>query len=147
MRRLVIITASTARNVPKGGGMVRADRAYARYQFERRRDYARQFGDGWLIFSAKWGLLAPGDLIDPSYAAPEITVDEDLLLQQLRNHHVEDYDVIEVLGGEPYVDLLRGPARSIGVKLSAPLIGQGLGMGRQSAEIHHRLRMGEPFSV
>jgi hypothetical protein len=31
--------------------------------------------------------------------------------------------------------------------MSAPLIGQGLGMGRQSVEILDRVRMGQPFTL
>jgi len=148
MRRLVIISSSTARNIPEGGGTVRAEDAYARYQFERRREYARRFGHGWLIFSAKWGLLAPDAQIDPSYPAPDrIEATSDLLAHQLEENRATDYDVIEVLGGELYVSLLRPGAQSLGVRLVAPLAGTGLGMGRQSNEIHNRLRRGEPFPL
>ena len=145
MTRLVIIAASTARAVPAAGDLVRAEDAYTRWPYERRRDYARRFADAWLIFSAKWGLLAPSQLIDPSYVAYGIEADEALLVRQLRENGADRYDVIEVLAGEKYLALLRAPARTIGLRLAAPLRGRGLRMGEQSVEINKCLKRGEPF--
>jgi hypothetical protein len=146
VKLLVIVTGSTARKIPPRGGLVEAQFAYARSQFERRCAYARRFGDAWLIFSAKWGLLSPTTRIDPTYPPPAgIVVDSATLKRQLIENDVQKYDVVQVLAGKAYVALLREPLRELGVPLSAPLLDQGLGMGRQSAEIHHRTVIGEPF--
>jgi hypothetical protein len=109
--------------------------------FEGRRRYAAARGLRWYILSAKFGLLAPGDVIGP--------YDMDLATQspgyrkawgqfvaaQLdEREHALRRRMIEVHAGAAYVDPLRAPLADRGAVLTLPVA--HLRLGEQLAWYH-----------
>jgi hypothetical protein len=105
-----------------------ASELFASPLFAGRRRYAAGSGRPWYILSAKFGLLAPGDVIGPYdvYLADQspgyrkawgefVTAQLDQYEQALRGRR------IEVHAGAAYVDPLRGPLAARGAVLAVPL--------------------------
>jgi hypothetical protein len=105
-----------------------ASELFASPLFERRRLYATGSGRPWYILSAKFGLLAPGDVIGPYdvYLADQspgyrrawgefVTAQLDQHQHGLRGRR------IEVHAGAAYADLLWGPLAARGAVLAVPL--------------------------
>ena len=93
-----------------------ASELFASPLFEGRRRYAVGSGRPWYILSAKFGLLAPGDVIGPYdvYLAAQSpgyrTAWGEFVTAQLEQHeHVLRGRRIEVHAGAADVDPLRGP--------------------------------------
>jgi hypothetical protein len=117
--------------------------------FERRRHYAVTSGLPWFILSAKFGLLAPNDVIgpydvylkdqNPGYrkAWGEFVVAQ-LEQDASRLHGL----TIEIHAGEAYVTPLQAPLAARGAKLAAPLA--HLRQGEQLAWYDTDERRGTP---
>ena len=93
-----------------------ASELFASPLFEGRRRYAAGSGRPWYILSAKFGLLAPGDVIGPYdvYLADQSPGYQrawgEFVAAQLEQHeHALRGRRIEVHAGAAYVDPLRGP--------------------------------------
>jgi Family of unknown function (DUF6884) len=106
-----------------------ASELFASPLFDGRRRYAAGSGRPWYILSAKFGLLAPGDVIGPydvylaaqspgyqkawgEFVAAQLDQQEQ---QGLRGRR------IEVHAGAAYADPLRGPLAARGAVLAVPL--------------------------
>jgi hypothetical protein len=112
----------------KKAAATRAEELFASPLFERRRNYALVSGLSWFILSAKFGLLAPDDVIgpydvylkdqSPGYRKSwgEFVVAQ--LEQRLPSLHGL---TIEVHAGEAYVTPLQIPLAAREAKLLAPL--------------------------
>lgn len=112
----------------KGSSACAAADLYTSPLFGRRRRYALASGLPWFILSAKFGLLAPEDVIGPydTYLAEQspaykkawgefVVAQLEQWLSGLRNH------AIEVHAGAAYVEPLRAPLAARGGRLIAPL--------------------------
>ena len=112
--------------------------------FEGRRRYAVGRGLPWYIVSAKFGLLAPDDVIGPYdvYLADQSpayrTAWGEFVTAQLEQKHPEVRSgTIEVHAGAAYADPLRAPLAARGAMLTTPLA--HLRQGEQLAWYHSRL--------
>jgi Family of unknown function (DUF6884) len=112
----------------KGSSACAAVDLYTSPLFDRRRWYAIATGLPWYILSAKFGLLAPDDVIGPydTYLAEQspgykkawgefVVAQLEQWLSDLRNQ------AVEIHAGAAYVDPLRAPLATRGAKLMAPL--------------------------
>jgi hypothetical protein len=102
--------------------------------FVGRRRYAVASGHPWYILSAKFGLLAPSDVIGPYdvYLADQRpgykkAWGEFVAAQLDRMEHDLRGQVVEVHAGAAYVDPLRAPLGARGARLATPLAHLGLG--------------------
>ena len=117
-------------------GCVRTKRAtacpaaelFASPLFEGRRRYAAGQGLPWYIVSAKFGLLAPGDVIGPYdvYLADQSpayrkTWGEFVVAQLEQKHPDLQGRTVEVHAGAAYADPLRAPLAARGAALVTPL--------------------------
>jgi hypothetical protein len=129
-----------------------ASELFASPLFEGRRRYAVASGLPWYILSAKFGLLAPGDVIGPYdvYLADQspgykkawgefVAAQLDQRERDLRGR------TIEVHAGAAYVDPLRAPLTARGVILATPLA--HLRQGEQLAWYSTRNATGSPVST
>jgi hypothetical protein len=105
-----------------------ASELFASPLFEGRRWYAVSSGRPWYILSAKFGLLAAGDVIGPYdvYLAAQSpgyrkAWGEFVTAQLERHEHALSGRRIEVHAGAAYVDPLRGPLAVRGAVLAVPL--------------------------
>jgi hypothetical protein len=105
-----------------------ASELFASPLFAGRRRYAAGSGRPWYILSAKFGLLAPGDVIGPYdvYLADQSPGYQrawgEFAAAQLEQHeHTMRGRRIEVHAGAAYVDPLRGPLAARGAVLAVPL--------------------------
>jgi hypothetical protein len=105
-----------------------ASELFASPLFEGRRRYAAGAGRPWYILSAKFGLLAPSDVIGPYdvYLAAQSPGYRkawgEFVTAQLEQHeHGLGGRRIEVHAGAAYVDPLRGPLAARGAVLAVPL--------------------------
>jgi hypothetical protein len=105
-----------------------ASELFASPLFAGRRRYAAGSGRPWYILSAKFGLLAPGDVIGPYdvYLADQSPGYRrawgEFVTSQLEQHeHALRGRRIEVHAGAAYVDPLRGPLAARGAVLAVPL--------------------------
>jgi hypothetical protein len=105
-----------------------AGELFASPLFEGRRRYAVGSGRPWYILSAKFGLLAPGDVIGPydvylpAQSPGYRTAWGEFVTAQLEQHqHELRGRRIEVHAGAAYVDPLRGPLVARGAVLAVPL--------------------------
>ena len=105
-----------------------ASELYANPLFEGRRRYAVGSGRPWYILSAKFGLLAPGDVIGPYdvYLAAQSpgyrkAWGEFVVAQLEQQEHALRGGRIEVHAGAAYADPLRGPLVARGAVLAVPL--------------------------
>lgn len=96
--------------------------------FEGRRRYAADRGLPWYIVSAKFGLLAPDDVIGPYdvYLADQSPAYRkawgEFVTAQLEQKHPDlQGRIVEVHAGAPYVDPLRAPLATRGATLRTPL--------------------------
>jgi hypothetical protein len=105
-----------------------ASELFASPLFEGRRRYAAGSWRPWYILSAKFGLLAPGDVIGPYdvYLAAQSpgyrrAWGEFVTAQLEQREHVLRGRRIEVHAGAAYVDPLQGPLAALGAVLAVPL--------------------------
>ncbi len=89
-----------------------AERAYVGAPFKVNSDYARRTSDAWMILSAKYGFLDPGDPIpgpynvsfkDPRSRPIEIVT----LRKQVEDRGLRRFDTVIGLGGKEYREVLR----------------------------------------
>jgi len=105
--------------------------------WEGRRAYAEERGCPWYILSAKYGLLAPDDEIEPyDLKLDELPVDERCEWSQQvfdkleSNESVLQGKTIEIHAGKPYVEYLEPRLREAGATICRPLAHIS-GIGRQ----------------
>jgi len=108
-------------------GPTRAENVYLGQFSKKCQQYAKIFYPGhWVILSAKFGFLAPADIVpepyDVSFNYPgshPISVDE--LRKQVQDRDMDKYEEIIVLGGKVYVHIVEEVFP--GKKVKAPLSG------------------------
>jgi len=114
-------------------GPVKAKEAYIGVFTKKCMEYAEKFyPNSWCILSAKHGFLFPEDIVpgpyDVTFNNPKtnpISIDE--LKRQAKEKALEKYEVIVVLGGKKYVNIIKEVFSNKEVK--SPLSGKG-GIGK-----------------
>ncbi|MFW8627997.1 DUF6884 domain-containing protein [Deinococcus sp. ME38] len=119
-------------------GAVRAAEAYVGVPFRVNRAYAEVVGDAWVILSAKYGFLAPDDLLEGPY---EVTfkrkktnpVAVETLRRQVIERDLASFDRVIGLGGVEYRAAL---AEAFGdhAEVMFPFAGLALGYSLQATK-------------
>jgi hypothetical protein len=111
-----------------------ARRAYIGSPFKVNREYAREFGDAWVILSAKFGFVFPDFKIPGPYEVTfkkpstcPITVPE--LKKQIRRLKLDHFDLVIGLGGSDYRKAIQEAFSQFSPTLSFPYAGLSLGVG------------------
>lgn len=126
------------------GGQRQAQNQYDSGYFGLKKEYAEEVCDGWVLFSEKYGLIAPDQLIgsydtslqDMSPAEESQWVSEirdELRREVLGSDGSVQYDQVVVLASERYVEALQAvwdTLKDLGIDVRAPLPEQG-GIGYQ----------------
>lgn len=77
------------------------------------REYAKKFHpDNWIILSAKYGFLAPDDIISGPYNVSfndksSIAISTEELRKQVKEKNLDKYDEFVILGGKYYIEIIR----------------------------------------
>ena len=123
-------------------GTVPAQEAYTSTYFKKQRAYAEQFGDEWMILSAKYGFLKPEDNIEDynvtfkKKSTGPISSSE--LAGQIKRMKLGSYDEIVVLGGKEYLEATNKAFEGTNAKIVAPF--EGLQIGKRMRAINEALR-------
>jgi len=93
-------------------GPTRAKDAYVGAPFKVNKAFAQKFADKWMILSAKYGFIEPEFVIPENYdvsfndpATKPIDLGE--LKAQTSRKGLENYDVVIVLGGMNYTEIVK----------------------------------------
>lgn len=114
-------------------GPVPAAEAYTGELFRRNRRYAEQFGDAWVVLSAKYGFIAPDFLIPGPY---EVTfkdrstrpIDAATLRKQIQALELNQFAVAVGLGGQEYRAAIDQAFTGFSTRLIFPFAGLPLGL-------------------
>ncbi|GAA0628467.1 hypothetical protein GCM10009547_35140 [Sporichthya brevicatena] len=125
-----------------------AEDLYVSPLFRRRREFAESTGRPWFVLSAKYGLLAPGELVAPydlamaSQSAGYRSAWAEFVTEQLINALGSIRGVhFEMHAGAAYVGPLEPILRARGATVSAPL--RGLTQGQHLAWYAARVPCGQ----
>jgi hypothetical protein len=97
--------------------------------FRKAREYAVASGRPWFVLSAKYGLLAPDDVVGPydvylpDQSATYRAAWGEWVIAQLGGRLPVDVGAVEVHAGEAYTAPLREPLRRLGAAVHEPLAG------------------------
>lgn len=100
--------------------------------FKKARAYARSHSNYWYILSARYGLLKPGDLIDPYSITVDDLSDDDLfklaqrVVQRLYRTPVTSNDHFTMLAKSTYCKVLAPVLAARSYSFSYPLAGKGI---------------------
>lgn len=98
--------------------------------FRKQREYAEAVADEWYIQSAKYGLLAPGEVVESYDAhASDLGAPEEWAasIADSLTERVTPPATVEILGGKAYADPLTPELEKRGYDVVEPLRGQGIG--------------------
>lgn len=120
-------------------GAVMAKDAYTGPPFVLHRQYAERFADTWVILSAKYGFLAPEDLLPGPY---EVTFKKAStgpivvarLQEQVRTLGLDQAEHVVGLGGVEYRRAIDGAFYGTGLSLAFPFAGLSLGYTMQAVK-------------
>jgi hypothetical protein len=107
--------------------------AYASPLFRKSRAYAERRGDSWVILSAKYGFLQPGEMIqdyNETFNRKSLgLVDAVTLKWQVAEMGLDRYATVVVLAGCKYAMRVRQAFEGTGVTIEDPM--QGLTLGKR----------------
>lgn len=120
-------------------GAVMAKDAYTGPPFVLHRQYAERFAETWVILSAKYGFLAPEDLLPGPY---EVTFKKAStgpivvarLQEQVRTLELVQATHVVGLGGVEYRRAIESAFYGTGLPLSFPFAGLSLGYSMQAVK-------------
>lgn len=148
-RVLVVVPCGSSKiwNREPSHGPIKAAQAYTGTPFKLNRQYAEQFGDDWVILSAKYGFISPDFEIPEPY---EVTfnrkctnpVSHEHLGQQVEEMQLDHYSWVVGLGGVAYRDAVTEAFASSPVHLVFPFA--GLPIGRMLSATKHALENNHP---
>lgn len=123
-------------------GAVPAKDAYTGTFHRLARAYAERKADQWMILSAKYGFLAPDDLVpgpyDVTFNRPSdprcITTER--LREQVLEKRLNRYTRVIVVCGDNYVRRIREAFQGTGAEIITPLKGKG-GIGSMQKWLKH----------
>lgn len=140
MRTLVVVPCGAKKiwSEHPSRGAVRAAEAYVGVPFRVNRAYAEVVGDAWVILSAKYGFLAPDDLLNGPY---EVTfkrkktnpVAVETLQRQVEERGLASFDRVIGLGGVEYRAALTEAFRDH-AEVAFPFAGLALGYSLQATK-------------
>ena len=120
-------------------GSVRASDAYTGVPFRLNCQYARRFGDRWLILSAKYGFIEPEFTIRGPYnvtfkrkSSQPVTDDE--LWHQVKKLQLVTYSTIVGLGGKEYRAALVAAFDGCAAHIVFPFAGLPIGKSMQAVK-------------
>jgi hypothetical protein len=140
-RTLVIVPCGRAKIWAKhaDAGPTSASEAYIGAPFKVNRAYAKEFGDAWVILSAKYGFLSPIDLIPGDYnvtfkqrSTHPISTDE--LRRQVADQQLANFARVIALGGRDYRGRIEDAFSGSSVDLLFPFSGMTLGVSLGAAK-------------
>jgi len=113
-------------------GPTKAEDVYIGPPFKVNREYAEKYGERWVVLSAKYGFIVPGFLISENY---DVTFKDPstnpisirALKEQIKQKALDRFDVVVVLGGRDYADVVYNAFAGFDVKIKAPVAGLQLG--------------------
>ena len=112
-------------------GPTPAKDAYVSAYFRLCRTFAEKYGDGWAIFSAKYGIISPDFIInenyDVSFKTGSSSLAETKLKQQLVDMEVKKYEAVISLCGQPYYKKLESVCRCLNLPAQNPLAHRRIG--------------------
>jgi hypothetical protein len=120
-----------------GRGPIPAREAYIGAPFVVNRAYAERHGNAWVILSAKYGFVAPDDLIPGPYnvtfkrRSPEL-VPVATLREQVHARGLDRYETVIGLGGRKYQAAVRAAFEGVPVSLAFPFTGLPIGKMMQA---------------
>jgi hypothetical protein len=121
--------------------------AYVGSPFKVNREYAERFGDAWVVLSARYGFLAPADVIPGPY---EVTfkrrstgpVGVDVLREQVDRQALGRFATVLALGGKDYRGPIEAAFAGTGVRVEFPFAGMALGVSLGA--VKRAVRSGQP---
>lgn len=145
MKKLVIIPCGGRKiwdSNPNAGAQRTSD-AYIGSYFKSNKVYAEAQDCGWLILSAKYGLIEPEFIITENYNVifkdkKTNPVKLDVVKRQVKEKMLTKYDEVIVLGGKEYINMVKQAFVGEGIKIDAPFA--GLPMGIQMSKIKEQLQ-------
>ncbi|MDI6811085.1 MAG: hypothetical protein QMD80_05340 [archaeon] len=125
-------------------GRTPAKYAYTSNYFKLCVQYAEEFSDGWVIFSGKYGLIAP-DFMVANYDTRIKTSDEfrNKIKEQLKTFISSGVFSFVSLCGKDYSQILKEVGEPFGLKLHTPL--EGLRIGMKQKRIKECLELNVPL--
>lgn len=150
MSRLVIVQCGNRKiwHDHPNAGATPAEDAYTSPYFQGNKEYAKKFGDKWMVLSAKYGFIEPNFMIPRNYnvtfkkpSTEQISTED--LRKQVRQKGLHHFDKIEVLGGYEYVEKVRQAFEGSRVIILAPL--KGLSIGPKMNKVKCALEAGRPL--
>lgn len=122
-------------------GHVKAKEAYTSPYFKKNRDYAKRYGDNWVILSAKYGFLNPDEKIEDYNVTFKMKKSSPISYKELRNQveskGLDKYSTILVLGGKDYFDAVKAAFSGISCVIQSPF--EGLSIGQRMHAIDRAL--------
>jgi hypothetical protein len=120
-------------------GPTRAEHAYTGAPFKVNREYARHFGDSWVILSAKYGLISSAFVIDGPYcvtfkkkATNPISVST--LRNQIQLQKLDRFGIVIGLGGQEYRTIMEQAFAQTQARLCFPFAGLRMGKAMQATK-------------
>lgn len=120
-------------------GPTMAQDVYTGTPFRLNREYAKQFGDAWIILSAKYGLVRPTALIPGPYEVTfkqrdTVPVAIDRLREQIGELGLDQFPVIVGLGGKEYRAAIEDAFAGLPLRLEFPFSGLPIGLMNQATK-------------
>jgi hypothetical protein len=120
-------------------GPTAACNAYTGAPFKLNRAYGEQFGDRWVILSAKYGFVAPTFLIPGGYNVTfkqKVTnpVSFDVLTEQIAEQRLNDFTRIVGLGGKAYRHVIEKAFDRFASPVVFPFSGLPIGLAMQATK-------------
>ncbi len=118
-------------------GPTRAGECYTGAPFKVNKEYAKIYGDSWVILSAKYGVIKPNFIIPESYnvnfkkrATNPISLGQ--LKKQVAEMGLADYEVIIGLGGKEYRYMIERVFADTNATTKFPFAGLPIGKAMQA---------------
>ena len=129
-------------------GPTKAQDVYIGAPFKLNREYAEKYGDRWVVLSAKYGFLDPSFVISENYDvtfkdASTNPISIRALKVQIKRKALDGFDVVVVLGGKDYADVVYDAFAGFDVKIKAPIA--GLQLGYAMGAVRKAIDEGNPF--
>ncbi|MGV8150080.1 MAG: DUF6884 domain-containing protein, partial [Alkaliphilus sp.] len=151
MKKLIIVQCGQKKiwdNNPNLGDL-EANKAYISQYFKLNRGYAEKFGDSWLILSAKYGFIDPGQKINNYNLSfkkkSSYPISDDELTSQVNSKKLREYDTVVVLGGEEYYQKVKIAFANTNSTIKSPL--RGLPIGLRMSKVRDAIINGKELEV
>ncbi len=124
---LVIVACGKSKiwDKQKRAGSTRAEEVYVGAPFKVNKEYAKRFGQRWLILSAKYGYINPAFKISRAYNVTfknlkTKPVSTAILQRQVKTKRLDRYKTVIGLGGWDYRETIKASFAESGARLHFP---------------------------